>query len=103
MNDTIISIVKLDGQQFKDWAHKMETIAILNGAAKTAPQLLCGVYDDIYENANFGFKILIDLIYCRNRLDFLANYQPTKTDAIDFILLKAEFVRLMLERAGVNK
>lgn len=98
---TILDITKKDGEQFKRWAHSIAAAATLNNVAKTPSVFLRHIYSEIYNNDNISILIRCGLCASNNHLDFLANYKPTKEVAYDFIILKAEFVRLMIERAGI--
>lgn len=98
---TILEITKKDGEQFKRWAHSITAAATLNNTAKTPSLFLRSIYKELYNNDNLSILIRCGLCASNNHLDFLANYKPTKEATYDFIFLKAEFVRLMIERATV--
>lgn len=98
---TILDITKKDGEQFKRWAHSITAAATLNNATKTPSVFLRQIYNDLYNNDDLSIIVRCGLCSSNNHLDFLANYKPTKEVAYDFVILKAEFVRLMIERAGI--
>ena len=100
---TILDITKKDGEQFKRWAHSVAAAATLNGNAKTGSQFLRSVYNELINNdelpniSKIGFLIHGG----NNKLNYLANYKPNTDFTFDFIMFKAEFVRLMIEKAGI--
>jgi len=100
---TILDITKKDGEQFKRWAHSIAAAATLNGNAKTGSQFLRSVYNELINNDDLpNISKLGFMIYGgNNKLNYLANYKPNNNFALDFIMFKAEFVRLMIEKAGI--
>ena len=103
MTKTILDATKLTGNNFKQWTHKIIAAAIINNKAKTATQFLNDIYNSLIKNDNLDPVAKIGLLYCgnKNKLDYLANYKPNEKFAFDFIMFKAEFVRLMIEKAGI--
>ena len=100
---TIFEITRLKGNNFKKWAHSIVAAAVLNGNAKTGSQFLRNIYNELIEKDDLDPVAKIGLLYCgnKNKLDYLANYQPNNHFSFDFIMFKAEFVRLMIEKAGI--
>ena len=100
---TVLDITKKDGEQFKRWAHSVAAAATLNNAAKTPSVFLRRIYSELLNNEELSdISKLGFMIYGgNNKLNYLANYKPNSSFTLDFIMFKAEFVRLMIEKAGI--
>lgn len=103
MTETILDATKLTGNNFKKWAHKIIAVAIINNKAKTGSQFLRNIYNELIEKDNLDPVAKIGLLYCgnKNKLDYLANYKPNEKFAFDFVIFKIEFIKLMIEKAGI--
>lgn len=101
---TVLDATKLTGDNFKQWAHKIIATAIINNKAKTSTQFLKSIYHELIKNDQLDPVAKIGLLYCgsKNKLDYLANYKPNREFAFDFIVFKIEFVKLIIERSGIE-
>ena len=99
----IFDITRLTGNQFKTWVHKMTAKAIYEGKVKTATVILTKIYFEIYYNDDLPPIGRLQLLVNgdKNKLDYLANNKPKQEDALEFIEVKSEFVRLMIEKVGL--
>ena len=103
----IINAVLLEGDEFKKTVHSYCAAAVLNGKAKTASSLLRSIYKELRANDNIDTDIrsnitVLDYPHFPSYLDFIAYCDVSNDPAkVDFFYMKSEFVRLLMERAGV--
>lgn len=98
----IFNATRLTGEAFKRWVHTALAGATVSGSGKDGAAILRNIYDELMDNEDLDTMAKMRLLYYgrKNKMDYLANYQPDELSMYDYVQLKAEFVRLLLERQG---
>lgn len=82
---------------------ELTSIAIKSGKYKTPALFLNAVYETLYDCEEIPLQMRFDLCRTRCHMAYLRECLDMKLRLVDCVFLRTEFIRTMLEKAGIKK